>query len=336
VKRDAPAPTLEMVAARAGVSRATASRVVNGSPKVTPAVVAAVNAAIAELDYVPNRAARSLAIRRTDAIALVIPETTSRMFADPFFATITQGVIVHLASTDYTLSLVVAPEADPEKTRRYLTGGNVDGALVVSHHSGDHSWAEVERTLPVVYASRPPHIHEATVYVDVDNLDGGGRIATQHLIDRGRTHIAHIAGPADMPAGIDRELGWRHALEDAGLDTSLIEWGDFTRASGAVAMRRLLDRGKPIDAVFAASDQMAIGAYDALAEAGLSIPDDVAVVGFDDDPRAATISPALTTMHQSPATLGSTVAATLIKMIDGESVDHAQILPARLIVRASS
>jgi DNA-binding LacI/PurR family transcriptional regulator len=332
----AQAPTLEMVAARAGVSRATVSRVVNGSPKVTPERLAAVNAAIAELNYVPNRAARSLARSRTESIALVIPETTTRVFADPFFATLIQGVAMHLATTDYMLSIVVASEANPEKTRRYLTGGSVDGALVVSHHSGDHSHARLEHSLPVVYTGRPQHVDEATVYVDVDNIEGGARVATRHLIERGRTHIATIAGPADMPAGFDRELGWRRAMNDAGLDTSLIEWGDFSPASGAMAMRRLLARKTPIDAVFAANDQMALGAYTVLAEAGLRIPDDVAVVGYDDDSLAAAASPSLTTMHQSPAELGGTMAQTLVRMINGETVEAVQILPTRLIVRQSS
>ena len=145
---NASAPTLEMVAALAGVSRSTVSRVVNGSPKVTPEAIAVVTAAIETLGYVPNRAARSLASRRTQAIALVIPENTAKFFADPFFASVIQGIAMHLASTDYTLSLLIASEADPEKTRRYLQGGNVDGALILSHHSDDISYRALARTLP--------------------------------------------------------------------------------------------------------------------------------------------------------------------------------------------
>jgi DNA-binding LacI/PurR family transcriptional regulator len=145
-------PTLEMVAARAGVSRSTASRVVNGSPRVTADVTQAVQLAIEELNYVPNRAARSLASRRTQVIALVIPESTAMVFADPFFASIVQGVAMFLANTEYTLNMMIAVESKPDKTRRYLMGGNVDGALIVSHHSGDHSYAHLERSLPVVFA----------------------------------------------------------------------------------------------------------------------------------------------------------------------------------------
>ena len=146
-----PVPTLEAVAALAGVSRSTVSRVVNGSPKVTPEVVETVTAAIAQLNYVPNRAARSLVTRRTQVIALVVPESTARVFADPFFASIVQGVALYLADTDYTLNMVIASETNPDKTRRYLMSGNADGALVVSHHSGDHSYAHLGHSLPIVF-----------------------------------------------------------------------------------------------------------------------------------------------------------------------------------------
>jgi DNA-binding LacI/PurR family transcriptional regulator len=172
------APTLEMVAARAGVSRATVSRVVNSSPKVTAEVIALVNTAIAELNYVPNRAARSLASRKTQVIALVVPESTAKVFADPFFASVVQGVAMYLADTDYTLNLLMASEMKPDKTRRYLLGGNVDGALVVSHHSGDHSYTHLGQKLPIVFGGRPVS-GDPTLghYVDVDNVSGGRRAA---------------------------------------------------------------------------------------------------------------------------------------------------------------
>lgn len=361
------APTLEVVAARAGVSRATVSRVVNGSTKVTPEVVKAVNDAIAALDYVPNRAARSLASRRTQSIALVVPESTSRVFADPFFAAVTQGVALELAATDYTLNLLMASEASPEKTRRYLLGGNVDGALVVSHHRGDHSYTQLGQHLPIVFAGRPIGRDVESIYVDVDNV-AGGRMATAHLLDSGRSRIATIAGRQDMPAGIDRLLGWRQAMEAAGLGGSdggtrdphasgvdgaddprtdrgadssddpldqLVEYGDFSPLEGAAAMRRLLDRGVPIDGVFAANDQMAAGAISVLREAGLRVPEDVGVIGFDDDSFGATASPPLTTIDQSPVELGATMAALLVRLIAGETVPRITILPTRLVPRAS-
>jgi DNA-binding LacI/PurR family transcriptional regulator len=330
------APTLEMVAARAGVSRATVSRVVNGSPKVSPDVADVVREAIAALNYVPNRAARSLASRRTQAIALVVPESTSRVFNDPFFATLVQGVGLALAPTEYTLSMLIESETGSEKTRRYLLGGNVDGALVASHHTGDHSYAHVSRSLPVVFGGRPLDPTERVNHtVDVDNAHGA-EIATQHLVDRGRRRIATIAGPQDMPPGVDRKRGWTIALERAGLPADAVEYGDFSPASGAIAMRRLLERHPDLDAVFAANDQMAIGAYSAIADSGRSIPGDIAIVGFDDDRYASTSMPPLTTVHQPSLEMGAEMARTLVRIIEGEEVASSTLLPTSLVIRQST
>lgn len=331
-----PVPTLEAVAARAGVSRATVSRVVNGSTKVTPEVVDAVTKAIADLNYVPNRAARSLASRRTQVVALVVPESTAKVFADPFFASIVQGVALSLADTEYTLNMVISSETNPDKTRRYLMGGNVDGALVVSHHSGDHSYAQLGASLPIVFGGHPVGDTEHDSYfVDVDNVAGAAG-ATEHLIERGRRDIALITGPQDMPAGLDRLTGWQRAMAAHGLDTSLIEYGDFSPLSGREAMRRLLDRGRPIDGLFAANDQMAAGAYAAIHEAGLSIPGDIAVVGFDDDYFGLTATPPLTTVHQPSVGLGETMAKVLVRRIEGEPVERITLLPTELVVRQST
>ncbi|GHD45922.1 LacI family transcriptional regulator [Mycetocola manganoxydans] len=329
-------PTLEMVAARAGVSRATVSRVVNASPKVTAEVAAIVHSAIAELNYVPNRAARSLASRKTQVIALVVPESTAKVFADPFFASVVQGVALHLAETDYTLNLLIASETKSDKTRRYLLGGNVDGALVVSHHSGDHSYTDLGQKLPIVFGGRPIS-RDSTLghYVDVDNVSGA-RVATEHLIGRGCRSIATIAGPQDMPPGLDRLRGWRDAMASAGLDDSLVEYGDYSPDDGAAAMRRILARGVPIDGLFAFSDQLAAGAYAVIREAGLSIPGDIAVVGYDDDRYAATVSPTLTTVNQAPVEMGAKMAEIIVRLIDGEEVDRATIMPTRLVLRESA
>ncbi|WP_460942946.1 LacI family DNA-binding transcriptional regulator [Okibacterium endophyticum] len=326
-----------MVAALAGVSRATVSRVVNGSPKVTAEVVATVNEAIDELGYIPNRAARSLVSRRTQVIALVVPESTAKVFSDPFFASVVQGVAFALAETDYTLNLLIASETAPEKTRRYLRGGNVDGAIVVSHHSGDHSYVSLEESLPIIYGGRPLGWASGHVgyYVDVDNV-AASRDATRLLIDSGRKTIATIAGRQDMPAGIDRLTGWRQAMEEAGLPTDLVEYGDFAPLHGANAMRRLLARNPGIDAVFTANDQMAVGAYGVLRDAGRTIPDDIAVVGFDNDNYGATASPALTTVDQRPVAMGETLAKLLVRLIDGDEVDRVTMMPTTLVVRDSA
>jgi LacI family transcriptional regulator len=330
------APTLEMVAAEAGVSRATVSRVVNGSPKVTAEVTAIVNDAIARLNYVPNRVARSLASRRTDVIALIVPESTSTVFADPFFAPVVRGVARALSDTDYTLNLLIASEARPQKTRRYLLGGNVDGALVVSHHVEDHSYVGLGPNVPIVFGGRPinPETFDS-YFVDVDNVHSA-RTATEHLIGIGRRHVATIAGRQDMPAGIDRLAGWRESIDAVYGDPELVEIGDFSQSSGADAMGRLLDRGVPIDGVFVANDQMAAGAIQVLHARGLSVPGDVAVVGYDDDTFASTLTPPLTTMHQPSADLGASMAELLVRLIAGDEVPRRTIIPTHLVVRGSA
>lgn len=329
------APTLEGVAAEAGVSRSTVSRVINGSPKVTPEAIAAVEAAVRRLGYVPNRAARSLASRRTESVALVIPENTAKFFADPYFASVVQGAAMFLADTSYTLTLLIASETDPQKTRRYLQGGNVDGALVLSHHSDDRSYVELARQIPVVFGGRPLREEASSAcYVDVDNVDAA-RTITERLVARGRTRLATIAGPADMAAGIDRLAGFRQAVEAAGLPEPLVEHGDFTPASGAEAMARLLDRGAAVDGIFAASAQMASGALTVLRERGIGVPDQVGMVTIDNDYFAQNAVPPLTTIEQPTAAVGARMAEELLRLIDDERVPPVTMLPTSVVERGS-
>lgn len=324
-----------MVAALAGVSRSTVSRVINDSPKVTPEALAAVNAAIEELGYVPNRAARSLASRRTQSIALVIPENTAKFFADPYFASVIQGAAMRLAETDYTLTLLIASEADPEKTRRYLQAG-VDGALILSHHSDDRSYVALSRTLPVVFGGRPARHDDGPdpIYVDVDNTSAA-RSVTELLISSGRRRIATIAGPTNMTAGLDRLAGFTAAVRDAGLPADLVEHGDFTPASGAAAMERLLARDDQIDGLFAASAQMADGALTVLRARGITVPQDLGIVTFDDDYFAQRATPPLTTVDQEESLVGVTMAELLMRAIEGEDVPRVTMMPTRLINRRS-
>lgn len=329
-----PTPTLEMVAELAGVSRATVSRVVNHSPNVKPELVQSVKQAIHTLDYTPNRAARSLVKRRANAVTLIVPESTSKVFADPFFASVVQGIALYLAHTDYTLNMVISSESTPEKTRSFLLGGNVDGILVVSHHSSDHTWTQLLGSLPMVFAGRPLIGEEDSYYVEADNEQAACRI-TQVLTGRGRRHVATIAGPQDMPPGVDRLAGWRTAMREAGLDDHLQELGDFSLASGTQAMNRLLDRGQPIDAVFAANDQMAAGAYTAIKARGLRIPEDIAVAGFDDDSFATSVTPALTTVHHPIGELGKQMARTLVNLIEGRETERVTQISTSLVIRDS-
>jgi len=329
------APTLEAVAERAGVSRSTVSRVINGSPKVTPEARRAVESAIAELGYVPNLAARSLASRRSHSIALVIPEDTSRFFSDPYFAEVIEGVAEYLARSPYTLTLLVASETDPGRTSRYLQGGGVDGALVLSTHRDDRSYVALAGRIPLVFSGRPmsPHGDDAVI-VDVDNA-AAGRIATQVLVDRGRRNIATIAGPQDMAAGIDRLAGWREALEAAGLTPGVVEEGDFTPSGGAAAIVRLLDRDPTIDGLFVASAQMASGALEIMKQRGIVVPRDVSVTSIDNDRFAAESDPPLTTIEQPTQLQGQTIAETLVRLIEGRPIERVKILDVTLIERES-
>ncbi|GAA2195864.1 LacI family DNA-binding transcriptional regulator [Micromonospora lupini] len=329
-------PTLEAVAARAGVSRATVSRVVNGSTTVAEPIREAVNRAVAELGYVPNLAARSLVTQRTDSIALVMPEAATRVFSDDqVFPGIIRGVSQELEAADKQLVLMLAGSpAGHQRVERYTTGRHVDGVLFASLHGADPLPGTLARLgIPVVVSGRP--LGDAPVpYVDVDHV-GGVTAAVRHLIDGGRRRIATIAGPQDMVAGIERLIGYRETVAAAGLP-ELIAVGDFTRESGAAAMDRLLTDHPDLDGVFAASDLMAHAALRTLRAAGRRVPEDVAVIGFDDIETAAYTEPPLTTVRQPIVELGRRMTQQLLRLAAGETIEPAVMLPTELVFRASA
>ncbi|GII99276.1 LacI family transcriptional regulator [Sediminihabitans luteus] len=335
----ASAPTLDEVAQAAGVSRSTASRAINGGLRVSPEAQAAVDDAVARLGYTPNRAARSLVTRRTDSIALVLPEPDERILNDPFLTGTLRGVSAALGSSQLQLVLVMArPGEQNGRIARYLGSGHVDGAIVASHHREDGlEEALMGSRLPAVFVGRPFHgPASGLVYVDVDNLDGG-RLGAQRLVDAGCRRVATITGPLDMTAGIDRLEGWRTAVTAAGLADDLVDGGDFTTDGGAAAMARLLDRDPTIDGVFAASDVMAAGALRVLAERGRSVPDDVAVVGYDDLGIAAAATPPLTTLRNPVIDMVRAATDVLLDMIAGDAPPtEPRLFPAELVARASA
>jgi DNA-binding LacI/PurR family transcriptional regulator len=330
-------PTLDAVARRAGVSLATASRVLNGSARVSDATRASVEAAVAELGYLANPAARMLARRRTDTIALVISEPDDRVFADPFFPPVVHGIAAALADTDLQLVLLPARgNRQQRKVERYVLAGHVDGVVMLSLHADDVlPRALADAGVPIVAAGRPGGL-DPVPFVDVDNR-GGARTATAHLLES-RDQVATITGPLDMSVSADRFDGYRDALAAAGreFDAGLVTQGDFTVEGGARAVVSLLAARPGLDGIFAASDAMAIGALGALAAAGRRVPEDVAVVGFDDVPAAASSTPPLTTMRQPFVDLAAALTDLLLRRIAGETVTEGIVLPATLVRRRSS
>ncbi|MBY8342367.1 LacI family transcriptional regulator [Streptomyces spinosirectus] len=338
-------PTLEEVAARAGVGRGTVSRVINGSPRVSESTRAAVEAAVAELGYVPNTAARALAANRTDSIALVVPEPETRFFAEPYFSDMLRGVGAELSDTEMQLLLIFAG-SDRERRRlaQYLAAHRVDGVLLVSVHADDplpDMLAQLE--IPAVI-SGPRSAAETLTSVDSDNY-GGGRSAVEHLIGRGRRKIAHITGRLDVYGAQRRVDGYRDALRDAGhkADDDLLEPGDFTEEGGRRAMETLLSRCPDLDAVFAGSDVMAAGARQILRKQGRRIPDDVALVGYDDSAIARHMDPPLTSVRQPIEEMGRRMIDLLITEIAdrrppaSHDVERRQmVLATELVARTSS
>ncbi|MDN5384220.1 MULTISPECIES: LacI family DNA-binding transcriptional regulator [Streptomyces] len=338
-------PTLEAVAARAGVSRATVSRVVNGANGVRQPLVERVRRAVEELGYVPNQAARSLVTKRHDAVAVIIAEPETRIFADPYFGLQLRGISKELTAHDTQLVLLLTEGRDDyARVGRYLAGGHVDGALVFSLHLDDPLPEMIQRAgVPTVFGGRPgwsDGTHKV-VYVDSDNR-GGAREAVRHLVGLGRTRIGHITGALDQTSAVDRLDGYRDVMGDA--DPHLIVESDFTPAGGERAMRTLLDRCPDLDAVFAANDLTASGALRVLRERGLRVPEDVAVVGFDDMlPVAEQTEPPLTTVRQNIEEMGRLMARLLMRGLDrgdsGGTMDdlpHSVVLPTTLVRRASA
>lgn len=328
-------PTLDEVALRAGVSRSVASRAINNTRDVSRGAREAVDKAVRELGYVPNPTARALATSQAGTVLLAVSHDEPGLFADPFFAHVIVGINAALEKTDLVLMLLLADsERGRERLERILRSRRADGIMLLALHGEDPLYRLTQRLeLPVVLGGRPLH-GEPPWYVDADNR-GGARLATEHLIASGRRRIAVITGRQDTRAGVERHRGHREAMAVAGLDSSRTEIADFTEAGGAAAMRRLLERFHDLDAVFAQSDNMAAGAVRTLKTAGRSVPDDIAVVGFDDLPVARTTEPALTTVHQPVQALGQEMAKMLIALLAGEQPTPL-LLPTHLVVRASA
>jgi DNA-binding LacI/PurR family transcriptional regulator len=334
-------PTLEQVAALAGVGRGTASRVINGAAHVSERSRQAVEAAVAELSYIPNAAARTLKTRRTDTVALVIAESEDRIFGEPFFAGVVRGISMAVTAAGKQLVLLLSQAGSrTEHLGGYLSRQHVDGVLLLSLHDDDLLPEVIRsRSLPMVVGGRRAGIANDP-WVDVDNQHGAA-LAAQLLVDIGCRTIATITGPLDMAAGRDRYEGFRTALQAAGrtLDDELVATGDFSQPSGATAMAELLEKRPDIDGVFCANDPMAAAAVQVLRDAGKRIPDDVSVIGFDDSPLALTTQPPLTTVRQPPEEMGKAMVELLLaQLVDGVEAGEVEtrMLETSLVLRGST
>ncbi|MCL7378111.1 LacI family DNA-binding transcriptional regulator [Streptomyces sp. 35G-GA-8] len=374
--RPAGSPTLEDVARAAGVSRATVSRVVNGVRNVDPVIQESVRQAVAATGYTPNRAARSLVTRRTDAIALVVsgagddpaPEDeaaaphpagpkdgdgvarhtdepdggagssfTAEVFADPFFGRVVTGVVNYLRPRGmYPVLMFAETSRARDEVVSYLRQGSADGALVVSTHADDPLPALItDAGLPAVLYARPSRPTRIS-YVDLAHQDGA-RLAAEHLLARGCRRIATITGPLDVPAGQDRLAGFRDTMARAGQPYLPLAEGRFTQESGEAAMARLLAEHPDLDGVFAANDLMAVGACHVLREHGRRVPEDVAVIGFDDSSAAAACRPPLTTVRQPVEEMAAEMARLLLDRLAGsDRAVTSVIFEPSLVVRGSA
>jgi LacI family transcriptional regulator, repressor for deo operon, udp, cdd, tsx, nupC, and nupG len=328
-------PTIRDVAAAAGVSRGTVSRVINGGHWVSPDARAAVEDAIRRTGYTANHAARSLATGRAGSLAFLLTEPQHLLFADPNFSLLLRGAAEALAERSMTLVLLVAgtPE-ERANVAHFVSAGHVDGVLLISSHEADPLLDSLlDAGVPTVSCGLPLGHQGDLAAVAVDE-EGSARTMTRHLLERGHRRIAMIAGPDDTPGGRYRLVGFRAEMGES-FDPELVEAGDYSRESGAAAMTRLLERSRDIDAVFAASDMMAAGAVAALRRAGLRVPEDVAVAGFDDSGVAASHEPPLTTMRQPWDRISAEMVTLLLEVIDGHP-RRSLTLPTELVVRESA
>ncbi len=332
-----PNLTLEDVAKQAGVSRSTASRVVNNDRNVSDKVRKRVQRVILNTGYQPHAAARSLASQRSRMIGLVLPRTVSSFFTDPYFPRLTQGVAQACNQHNLTLGLFILATQDDEERifPRVSRQGLLDGIIVQTARKNDKLLNRlISSDFPLIVAGRPFNTNGVS-YIDVDNIEAA-RVAVNHLISLGYKRIAAITGMMNGTAGIDRQEGYEKALQDHGrqVDKTLIAEGDVTEQSGYEAMKKLIPT-RP-DAVFAASDTMAIGAIRAVHEEGWCIPGDIAIVGFDDLPVASLSDFKLTTIRQPIVQFGAQAVEALIDLIEnGTKPSRRIIMDTELVIRDS-
>ncbi len=326
--------TLKEIGKIAGVSRATVSRVINNHPNISDSVRRRVLEVIEETGYQPNIAARTLASNQSRILGLVIPAILSNVFTNPYYPRLIQGIAQACNEADYTMTLFLfqTPEEEASATQRIVRNSLLDGVILNADYERSELVEGVIRAnMPFVQIGRP-NVDLGIHYIDADNI-GGGKLATQHLIDLGHRRVAQVA-TAKNAAGIDRDIGYKMALaeNDIPLDENLIVFADFSESQAYEVTQDLL-KEKPT-AIFVQSDWMAIGVIRAIHDAGLRIPEDIAIVSFDDLPIATRDKPHLSTIRQPITSTGKVAVETLLKVIKSPDIEQQKVfLPVELVVR---
>lgn len=331
-------PRLQEVARLAGVSTSTVSRVVNEKGYVRDSTRAAVERAIAQVEYVPNTVARNLRQQRGDFVAIIVPRVEGFLFGEPFFAELFDGITAGLSDFDLQ-PVLLRPRSKREvdRTLSYVRSRRVEAAILVGLGADDPKPGYlVGRGVPVVVVGRIDDQRVSSV--DCANR-GGARDATAHLASIGRRRIGTITGRLDSPAGIDRLAGYREALEAGGLaqDDRLEAVGGFRADTAAECARELLERVPDLDGLFAANDMMAASALRVILDSGRRVPEDIAIVGFDDNPVASTTRPPLSSVVQPIEKMGREAARIVAAWIDGtEDAPRHVVFSTSLVIRESS
>lgn len=329
-------PTLVDLARVAGVSRATAARVIAGTPTVRADLAEKVQVAAESLGYSTNLAARALRRGKTGAVALVAPAGDVSGLVGPFIGAPIESASAALLEHGLQPVLLLEDGRNTQTLVRHLSSGHVDGVIVILLAEALLMFKHLARVpVPVVFIGRPSlELDPASLSVDCDHY-GGARLATRALLEAGRRRVATIAGPDYYLPSQLRRQGFLDELADWGLRPGTVTAGDFSLESGSAAMAEALSLTSDVDGLFAASDLMAVGALRVIEASGKSVPDDISVVGFDDTVVAASANPPLTSVHQPFREMGTRAADLILSVLDGTVGDHAVRLPTTLTVRKS-
>ena len=330
--------TIKEIAKLAGVSRSTVSRVINNDPNVSDKTRTKVQAIIDQVGYQPNPVARSLISGRTQVLGLVIPMSYSSLYTDPFFSLLAQGISSTCTANNYTMMLwLVEPDYEKRANTNILNNRLIDGMIVASNMIDDPLLdGLIERKMPVVQIGR--NKRQEVSSVDADNIHGAA-MAVQHLVNCGCKKLGTVTGHMDLYSSRDRLAGFKRGLQGKNLPIheERIAFGDFTEQGGYLQTKMLLANSE-FDGLFIASDMMCFGALRALKETGLRVPEDVALVSFDDIPAAARHQPPLTTVRQPIHQMGAIAAQTLIDQLENDDTATPRriILPTELVLRETT